>query len=110
MTTHATNPEPAPEAEPALDYPYIRAWCRYMGSFPYYVRDQLVEARRDKAPERAIYKRIGGPLTGELTRWFTVDECAPSVQLAIAQLVDQIRREHGLPVEPEEETVSDGDE
>lgn len=42
-----------------MDYKYIRAWGAYMGSFDYYVNDQVAQARKDNAPEDAIYCRDG---------------------------------------------------
>ena len=38
-----------------LDYPYLRAWCRMMGSAQYYTDMQIERAREDKAPQTAIY-------------------------------------------------------
>jgi hypothetical protein len=42
------------------DYPYIRKWGRFMGSFVYYIEDQIRQAREDKAPEDAIYREDNG--------------------------------------------------
>jgi hypothetical protein len=50
-----------------FDYPFIAAWGRRMGSMAYYVSDQRELARKDGAPQRAIYK-------GQDGRWFTVDD------------------------------------
>jgi hypothetical protein len=47
------------------DYPYIRAWGRMMGSMPYYIEDRVAEARKDRAPQDATYKKDG--------TWLTVD-------------------------------------
>lgn len=38
------------------DYPYIRAWGKYLGSFAYYINDQIDQANQDGAPEDAVYK------------------------------------------------------
>ena len=50
-----------------MDYIYIRAWGQYMGSYAYYIRDQVATAHEDKAPGNAIYKdeetESGGPST-----------------------------------------------
>lgn len=48
-------------------YPYIRAWGTYLGSFPYYINDQIALATKDGAPERSIYKSHEG-------QWVTFDE------------------------------------
>lgn len=63
-----------------MDYIYIRAWGQHMGSFPYYIRDQLATAHEDKAPGNAIYKRDDGI-------WATIDDIAtPSVRTRIEKL------------------------
>jgi hypothetical protein len=36
-------------------YKYIVAWSQMMGSFGYYIDEQLEQAQRDKAPVNAIY-------------------------------------------------------
>ena len=41
-------------------YRYIRAWGIMMHSYEYYIRDQIELARKDKAPEDAIFKDIDG--------------------------------------------------
>lgn len=33
-----------------MDYPYIRAWCRFMCSADYYTQQELEKARRQNAP------------------------------------------------------------
>ena len=38
-----------------MDYKYIRAWGHMMGSKDYYIQDQIEQARKDKAPQDAIY-------------------------------------------------------
>ena len=40
-----------------VDYPHLRAWCRFMGSFEYYTSEQLRLAREENAPADAIYRR-----------------------------------------------------
>jgi hypothetical protein len=50
-----------------VDYICIRAWGAHMGSFPYYIRDQITIAHEDKAPGNAIYKRDDGT-------WATIDD------------------------------------
>jgi hypothetical protein len=42
------------------DYPYLRAWCRLMGSYKYYIEDQLDLARSGRAPQTAIYMMANG--------------------------------------------------
>jgi len=40
------------------DYPYLRAWCRHMGSHQYYTDMQLERAREENAPVTAIYRDV----------------------------------------------------
>jgi hypothetical protein len=49
-----------------MDYLYIRAWGRMMGSNYSYIADQVSEARKEKAPEDALYK------SSETGRWQTM--------------------------------------
>lgn len=49
-------------------YKYIRAWGRYMGSYQYYIDEQVYKAQQDGAPENAIY------LSGTTGEWVTFDE------------------------------------
>lgn len=49
-----------------VDYPWIRAWGRSLGSFDYYIDGQVRKARKDRADEYATYKRDDGT-------WATVD-------------------------------------
>ena len=57
-------------------YKSIWAWGRMMGSFPYYMRDQVEIAKRDNAPAGAIYKDQDGTwhtladVTSVSTRWY----------------------------------------
>lgn len=50
-----------------FDYIYIRAWGQMMGSFPYYIENQVSLARHAGAPENAIYQNMVG-------EWVTYDE------------------------------------
>jgi len=38
-----------------LDFLYVRAWGRLMGSDQYYIRGQVQKAREDNAPEDATW-------------------------------------------------------
>jgi hypothetical protein len=46
--------------KPATEYRHIRAWGRMMGSRDYYIQDQIEQARKDKAPQDAIYRTSEG--------------------------------------------------
>lgn len=53
-----------------VEYPYIYAWGRLMGSFNYYIEGQMNDAKIDKAPSNAIYKNAQG--------WVTFDTISAS--------------------------------
>jgi hypothetical protein len=53
------------------DYPYIRAWYAMTGSYEYYIRDRVEQARAEKAPSDAVY------LLGDGT-WATTDDILPA--------------------------------
>jgi hypothetical protein len=49
------------------EYPWIVKWSRHMGSFRYYIEQQVRLARADNAPANAIYQAHDG-------RWMTTDD------------------------------------
>lgn len=66
------------------DYPWVRAYGQAMGSFPYYINDQVQLARRDRAPQNATRRNDDGT-------WATTDDIVnPSM-----------RADMGLPALPE---------
>ena len=71
-----------------MDYIYIRAWGRVMGSLPYYIRDMLATAHEDKAPGNAIYKDDEGT-------WMTMDDVKNhSTRIQVEQIAESIQRSH----------------
>lgn len=69
VVTNATDTKPRRYS--LHDYRAIREWDRRLGSSFYYTHEQIAKAKRDGAPEDAIYKRTE---TGE---WATVSDLAP---------------------------------
>ena len=51
-----------------IDYPYIRAWYRISGSFPYYIEQQVELARKDNAPHDAVFRHLNQPV------WYTINQ------------------------------------
>ena len=49
-----------------MDYIYLRAWDRMMGSSSYWCIENIARAKKDNAPQDAIYKN------GD--HWQTVDD------------------------------------
>lgn len=43
-----------------MDYPYIRAWCKMMKSTPDFTENEVETARKEKAPQTAVYKNKDG--------------------------------------------------
>lgn len=52
-------------SENTKTYPFITAWGRYMGSFQYYIDQQIALAMIEDAPEDAIYRAA---MSGEWVR------------------------------------------
>ena len=50
-----------------MDYKYVRAWGQSLGSHGYYIEEQIANAKKDNAPQTAIYKRQDGT-------WATFEE------------------------------------
>jgi hypothetical protein len=56
------------------DYIYIRAWGRLLDSQEYFIAAEVLEARRDKAPENAIFKSSGVWTTLDQVKVATIDK------------------------------------
>jgi len=68
------------------NYPYIRAWCKMMGSYQYYTDIQLEKAQADGAPQNAVYHNEG-------KRWVTFDEVhSDDTRARIEHLVKEFKR------------------
>lgn len=69
----------------SLDYLYIRAWGRSLGSFQNYIDNELEKARADNAPQNAIYRDNEG-------RWHTFDNISSEVtKSAIKERVEEMQ-------------------
>ena len=69
-----------------MDYIMIRAWGAYMGSYAYFIRDQVAIAHEDKAPGNAIFKRDDGT-------WATIDDITnPTTRNQVDKLAANIQR------------------
>jgi hypothetical protein len=51
--------------QPDSAYPYVRLWCRFMGSYEYYAVLQQDHARTTGAPRDAVCERAGTWVTLE---------------------------------------------
>lgn len=43
-----------------MDYKYIRAWGRMLGSFQTFIEGEVEQARQDNAPQTAVYRDADG--------------------------------------------------
>lgn len=69
-----------------LDYIYIRAWHLMTGSYQYYVDMMVSKARRDGAPENAIY------YDDRSREWKTVDDIvSPETKAEVTAFAEQLR-------------------
>jgi len=69
----------------SLDYLYIRAWCRMMQS--YSTKDQVKQARKDKAPQDAIF---WGETEQKWHRWSEMSDDNPNKAI-VAHYVEAMR-------------------
>jgi len=70
-----------------MDYLYVRAWGKVMGSLSYYIRDQIATAHEDKAPGNAIYKNDEG-------LWMTMDDIKDgNTRRQVEQVAARIQRQ-----------------
>ena len=49
-------------------YPYIRMWGISLGSFEYYIENQVLSAKNEDAPSKAVFKDSASGT------WITIDE------------------------------------
>ena len=54
------------------DYPAIRAWGAKLGSYGYYIDNELKRARATKAPQDAIHARTD--FNGHITGWARIKD------------------------------------
>ena len=58
-------------------YNYITRWGRLMGSYEYYITQQIEKAKKDNAPEDACY------FNDFENRWVSYSEINPKVQMKL---------------------------
>lgn len=56
------------------DYPWIRAWGKFMCSRDWYIQQEVTRAREDNAPENAIYEKSDPGTLGRTHSWATTDD------------------------------------
>lgn len=70
-----------------MDYLYIRAWGKMLGSCPCYIEREVEKARQTNAPGTAIYQRQDGS-------WMTFGQVeSGDTRNAVAALAKQMREE-----------------
>lgn len=71
------------------DYPYIRAWNRYLGYSEMSSELEIIQAQKDNAPARAIGYEASDDL------WLTVDDIKDSqVKQIVVSLAQEIVNEN----------------
>jgi hypothetical protein len=75
-----------------MEYLMIRAWGKYMGSYAYYIRDQIATAKEDKAPTNAIYKKDDGT-------WATIEDVKGPTRATVENYAAAIQK-RGNPAHP----------
>ncbi len=71
-----------PETNLWDQYKYIVAWGKMLGSYAYYIEDQIRNAIAENAPYTAIYNRDG--------RWITYEEIQnPETKYMIDKLINK---------------------
>lgn len=68
------------------DFPYIRAWGKFMHSFDYYIEEQVEAARKALAPHDAIYFSA---FENRWHRWSEMPEDNPN-KIAVKRLASSI--------------------
>lgn len=68
-----------------MDYLYLRAWAEIMDYSPEELEEYLAQARKDKAPENALF-----PMS-MADNWHTTEILAPDLLLDISQRVAQMK-------------------
>jgi len=84
-----------------MDYIYIRAWGKLMGSENYFIRNEIATAHEDKAPGNAIYK-------GEDGAWVTIEAItSDNRRQQVERLAAQIQQQDnpGHPLLPKKEII-----
>jgi hypothetical protein len=70
-----------------MDYLYIRAWGQSLGSTNIFIEEEVRKARKDHAPETAIYHRQDGT-------WATFEEIdSEKTKEYIASIVVRLREQ-----------------
>lgn len=64
------------------NYEYIRAWGRMMGSYSYYITEQVERAKNDNAPSNSVYFGYSE------NRWITFDEIHEDTKRTIQGIID----------------------
>ena len=68
-----------------MDYLYIQAWEKMMGALPNYVEAQMAQARKDGAPETAIYKANDG--TWQTFEGIKREDTKQKIQEMVGQMI-----------------------
>jgi len=71
-----------------MDYLYIRAWGKLLGSFDYYIENEVCKARKDNAPQTAIYRN-------DDKTWQTVENVCEETKRQVEAIVKEMVKGSG---------------
>lgn len=70
-----------------MEYAYIRAWGKMLGSLPGYIEREVEKATQDHAPQTAIYQRQDGS-------WVTIGSVSSgATRDAVATIVKRMQED-----------------
>lgn len=76
--------------EARAKYKAIRAWGMYMGSFDWYIDQEVSKAAAQNAPKDAIFRRVGAD--GKFAGWAVVDDIkSPDIKIAVEHYIARMR-------------------
>lgn len=72
----------------SFKYPFIRAWCEIVRSYPDYMIMEVEKAEKENAPYNAIYKEH------ETEQWKIVEDITdPETKLRVYEIAEYYRKE-----------------
>ncbi len=72
-------------------YKHLVAWCKMMGSYNYYIEDQIAKAKATNAPEDAIYEKMAEDGSGPTDEWARFSEVTnQDTKMKIERLLESL--------------------
>jgi hypothetical protein len=100
-------PKSAVGGPAAKTYPFIRTYCQMMGSYPYYVREELQAAGATNAPADAYASKRGPSTANGPDDWLRVSSMDKHGRARMERLAGynaaELCRQHGEEPAPQHE-------